>query len=57
MERRPKGWRSRQEIPAFGSPLPPSGCDEKTVKLGKPGDFKYFCTFHRFMEGTVEVVE
>jgi len=27
------------------------------VKLGKPGDFKYFCTFHRFMEGTVEVVE
>jgi len=31
--------------------------DEKTVKLGKPGDFKYFCTFHRFMEGTVEVVE
>jgi len=22
-----------------------------------PINFKYFCTFHRFMEGTVEVVE
>ncbi len=31
--------------------------DEKAVKLDKPGKFQYFCVFHRFMEGTVEVVE
>jgi len=31
--------------------------DEKSVKLPKPGRFEYFCAYHRFMEGTVEVVE
>ena len=31
--------------------------DEKAVKLDKPGRFQYFCVYHRFMEGTVEVVE
>lgn len=30
--------------------------DEKAVKLQDPGRFEYFCAFHRFMEGTVEVV-
>jgi len=31
--------------------------DKKTVKLGKSGKFEYFCVYHRFMEGTVEVEE
>ncbi|MGI8945160.1 MAG: plastocyanin/azurin family copper-binding protein [Thermoleophilaceae bacterium] len=30
--------------------------DEQTVKLTKAGRFEYFCVYHRFMEGTVEVV-
>ena len=29
----------------------------KTVELGDAGKISYFCSFHRFMEGTVEVVE
>jgi plastocyanin len=29
--------------------------DMKAVKLRHPGRFRYFCAFHRFMEGTVEV--
>ncbi|MDQ4047938.1 MAG: plastocyanin/azurin family copper-binding protein [Actinomycetota bacterium] len=31
--------------------------DENVVTLDKPGRFRYFCAYHRFMEGTVEVVE
>ena len=31
--------------------------DERTVKLDRTGRFSYFCVYHRFMEGTVEVVE
>lgn len=31
--------------------------DKKTVELGKSGKFEYFCVYHRFMEGTVEVEE
>ena len=31
--------------------------EERTVKLDRPGRFSYFCAFHRFMEGTVKVVE
>ena len=31
--------------------------DQKVVKLKDPGRFAYFCAYHRFMEGTVEVVE
>jgi plastocyanin len=31
--------------------------DEKVVKLPEPGRFSYFCAYHRFMEGTVEVEE
>jgi len=31
--------------------------DKKAIKLEKPGKFAYFCVYHRFMEGTVEVVE
>ncbi len=31
--------------------------DRKAVKLRHPGRFKYFCAYHRFMEGTVEVVK
>jgi plastocyanin len=30
--------------------------DRKAVTLEHPGKFKYFCAYHRFMEGTVEVV-
>lgn len=29
----------------------------KAVKLTATGRFEYFCAYHRFMEGTVEVVE
>jgi len=29
----------------------------KSIKLDKPGKYPYFCEFHRFMTGTVEVVE
>lgn len=29
----------------------------KAVELRNPGRFEYFCAYHRFMEGTVEVVE
>ncbi|MDQ3720093.1 MAG: cupredoxin domain-containing protein [Actinomycetota bacterium] len=28
----------------------------KQVRLDKPGRYRYFCAFHRFMEGEVEVV-
>ena len=31
--------------------------DDRAVRLDKPGKFQYFCVYHRFMEGTVEVVE
>ncbi len=31
--------------------------DEKAIKLEQPGKFAYFCVYHRFTEGTVEVVE
>ncbi len=31
--------------------------DKKAVKLKDAGRFEYFCAYHRFMEGTVEVVE
>lgn len=31
--------------------------DEKAVKLERAGSFEYFCAFHRFMEGRVEVVQ
>ena len=30
--------------------------DAKRVTLGEPGTYSYFCSYHRFMEGTVEVV-
>ena len=29
----------------------------KGIKLPETGTFSYFCAYHRFMEGTVEVVE
>jgi plastocyanin len=29
----------------------------RTVELRNPGRFAYFCAYHRFMEGTVKVVE
>lgn len=29
----------------------------KAVRFDRPGRFTYFCDFHRFMTGTVEVVE
>lgn len=29
----------------------------KQVRLDKPGRYRYFCAFHRFMEGEVEVVQ
>ena len=31
--------------------------DKKAVKLKDAGRFEYFCAYHRFMEGAVEVVE
>lgn len=31
--------------------------DEKTVKFDRAGKFSYYCVYHRFMTGTVEVVE
>lgn len=31
--------------------------ERKTVTLSKPGRYSYFCAFHAFMKGTVEVVE
>ena len=31
--------------------------DRKPAKLDGAGRFRYFCVYHRFMEGTVEVVE
>jgi len=31
--------------------------DQKAVELAKSGKFEYFCVYHRFMEGTVEVVQ
>ena len=30
---------------------------KKVVKAADAGRFEYFCAYHRFMEGTVEVVE
>jgi plastocyanin len=30
--------------------------DARTVALEKPGTYEYFCRFHRFMTGTIEVV-
>lgn len=30
--------------------------DAKRVTLDEPGTYAYFCSYHRFMEGTVEVV-
>lgn len=31
--------------------------DEGTIKLAEAGEFKYFCDFHPFMRGTIEVTE
>ncbi len=31
--------------------------DKKAVKLDQAGKFSYYCIYHRFMTGTVEVVE
>ena len=31
--------------------------ERKAVELRRPGTFRYFCIYHRFMKGTVEVVE
>lgn len=31
--------------------------EKKVVRLDRPGTYRYFCVYHRFMEGTVEVVE
>jgi len=31
--------------------------EKKAVSLDQPGTYEYFCRFHRFMNGTVEVVE
>ncbi len=31
--------------------------ESKRVQFDRPGRFTYFCDFHRFMTGTVEVVE
>ncbi len=31
--------------------------ERRRVKLDRPGTYRYFCVYHRFMEGTVEVVE
>jgi plastocyanin len=31
--------------------------ESKTVSIEEPGTYQYFCVFHRFMTGTVEVVE
>ncbi len=31
--------------------------ERKQVQLDKPGRYRYFCAFHRFMEGEVEVVQ
>jgi plastocyanin len=31
--------------------------EKKVVKLTHPGRFSYFCAYHRFMKGTVKVVE
>lgn len=30
--------------------------ERKRVTLDEPGTYAYFCSYHRFMEGTVEVV-
>ena len=30
---------------------------QKEIRLDEPGRYSYFCGFHRFMEGTVEVVQ
>jgi plastocyanin len=31
--------------------------EKRAVTLDKPGKFEYFCVYHRFMTGTVEVVK
>ena len=31
--------------------------ESKAVTLDEPGKYTYYCVFHRFMTGTVEVVE
>ena len=31
--------------------------DTKKVAFDQPGSFSYYCTYHRFMVGTVEVVQ
>ena len=31
--------------------------DQGEITLDEPGTFAYYCVFHRFMTGTVEVVE
>lgn len=31
--------------------------ESKSVTIEEPGTYRYFCVFHRFMTGTVEVVE
>lgn len=31
--------------------------DSRAVTIDEPGTYRYFCVFHRFMTGTVEVVE
>ena len=42
--------------PAFDTGRLDTG-DRKRVRFDRPGRFSYFCDFHRFMTGTVAVVE
>jgi plastocyanin len=42
--------------PAFDTGRLNTG-DTKRVRFDRPGRFTYFCDFHRFMTGTVEVVK
>ncbi len=42
--------------PAFGTERLELG-DRKSVTFDRPGKFSYYCVYHRFMTGTVKVVE
>jgi len=60
-------WANQDKAPhtAKSEPSAPGKFDtgtldkgkQKQVRLDKPGRYKYFCAFHRFMEGEVEVVQ
>ncbi len=58
-------WVNRDKAPhtAEGEPKPAFDTgrlnlgQSKAVRFDRPGRFTYFCDFHRFMTGTVEVVE